>query len=172
MDEHEETLLRSAALQNAESIRLARRRAELQTEATLREQASLLDLTHDTVFVRDMRDTVTYWNRAAAELYGWTREEALGRVSHRLMQTVFPAPLAEINAELLRSGRWEGELVHSKRDGTKVSVASRWVLQRDEHGKAVAVLETNNDITERKRSEADLLHKTALLGELFEGEPG
>ena len=170
-DEHEETLLRSAALQNAESIRLARRRAELQTEATLREQASLLDLTHDTVFVRDMRDTVTYWNRAAAELYGWTREEALGRVSHRLMQTVFPAPLAEINAELLRSGRWEGELVHSKRDGTKVSVASRWVLQRDEHGKAVAVLETNNDITERKRSEADLLHKTALLGELFEGGP-
>ena len=124
-DEHEETLLRSAALQNAESIRLARRRAELQTEATVREQASLLDLTHDTVFVRDMRDTVTYWNRAAAELYGWTREEALGRVSHRLMQTVFPAPLAEINAELLRSGRWEGELVHSKRDGTKVSVASR-----------------------------------------------
>ena len=69
----------------------------------LREQAGLLDLTHDTVFVRDMNDVITYWNRGAAELYGWTREEAIGKVSHQLMQTIFPAPLEEINAELLRT---------------------------------------------------------------------
>ena len=62
-------------------------------EEALREQASLLNLTHDTVFVRDMNDVITYWNRGAEELYGWTREEAVGKVTHQLMQTIFPAPL-------------------------------------------------------------------------------
>ncbi len=142
-----------------------------QAEEVLRERARLLDLTRDTVFVRDMNDTITYWNLGAEELYGWNREQAVGKVTHQLTQTVFPAPLAEINAELLRTGRWEGELIHTKRDGTQVVVASRWALQRDERGNAIAILETNNDITERKREEAELLHKTALLDELFEGSP-
>ena len=125
-------------------------------EATQREQASLLDLTHDTVFVRDMNDVITYWNRGAEELYGWTREEALAKVSHALTQTIFPAPLADIRAELLRTARWEGELVHTRRDGAQVVVASRWSLQSDEQGRPAAILETNNDITERKRAEEEL----------------
>jgi PAS domain S-box-containing protein len=129
----------------------------------LREQAGLLDLTHDTVFVRDMNDVITYWNRGAEELYGWTREEAVGKVTHQLLQTIFPAPLEEINAVLLRTGRWEGELVHTKRDGTKVSVGSRWSLQRDDHGRPAAILETNNDITERKRAEEERRYNTRLL---------
>jgi PAS domain S-box-containing protein len=126
-----------------------------QAEEVLREQARLLDLTHDTIFVRDMNDVITYWNRGAHELYEWTREDALDKVSHELMQTIFPAPLAEINAELLRTDRWEGELSHTKRDGTQVVVASRWSLQRDEQGRPVAILETNNDVTERKLAEAE-----------------
>ena len=129
----------------------------------LREQARLLDLTHDTVFVRDMNDVITYWNRGAAELYGWTREEAVGKVSHQLMQTIFPAPLEEINAELLRTGRWEGELVHTKRDGTQVIVASRWSMQQDEQGRPFTTLETNNDITERKRAEEEVRKQAELL---------
>ena len=129
----------------------------------LREQAGLLDLTHDTVFVRDMNDVITYWNRGAAQLYGWTREEAVGKVSHQLLQTIFPAPLEEINAELLRTGRWEGELVHTKRDGTQVIVASRWSMQQDEQGRPLATLETNNDITERKRAEEERRYNTQLL---------
>ena len=129
----------------------AENRERRRAEEKLREQAGLLDLTHDTVFVRDINDVITYWNRGAEERYGWTREEALDKVSHQLTQTVFPAPLAEINAELHRTGRWEGELIHTKRDGTEVVVASRWSLQRDERGRPVTILETNNDITERKR---------------------
>jgi PAS domain S-box-containing protein len=121
-------------------------------EEVVREQASLLDLTHDTIFVRDMRDVITYWNRGAEQLYGWTRERALGKVTHQLMQTIFPAPLKQINAELLQTGRWEGELTHTKQDGTQVVVASRWSLQRDDQGEPAAILETNNDITERKRA--------------------
>jgi PAS domain S-box len=122
----------------------------------LRERASLLDLTHDTIFVRDIHDVITYWNRGAAELYGWTSDEALGQVSHQLMRTIFPEPLDQINAKLLRTGRWEGELIHTKRDGTRVVVATRWSLQRDEQGRPEAILETNNDVTERKEAEEAL----------------
>ena len=74
----EDSVLRSVALQNAESIRLARLRAEQQVEATLREQANLLNLTHDAIFVRDMNGTIKYWNRGAEELYGWPAEQAMG----------------------------------------------------------------------------------------------
>ena len=66
-------------------------------EEALREQANLLDLTHDTIFVRDMKDVITYWNRGAEERYGWSSEEAVGRVSHELTQTSFPKPLEEIH---------------------------------------------------------------------------
>jgi PAS domain S-box-containing protein len=137
-------------------------------EEALREQASLLNLTHDTVFVRDMNDVITYWNRGAEDLYGWTREEAVGQVTHQLTQTIFPAPLAEINAALLRTGRWEGELVHMKRDGTQVVVASRWALQRDQQGRPGAILETNNDITERQRAEAKLRDSERRYRNIFE----
>jgi two-component system, LuxR family, sensor kinase FixL len=144
-------------------------------EALLREQAGLLDLTHDTIFVRDMNDVITYWNRGAEERYGWPREQALGNSSHQLMQTIFPAPLEDITAALLRDGSWDGELVHTKRDGTQVIVASRWSLQRDEQGRPVATLETNNDITERKRMQEALdeaqanlarVNRVILLGEM------
>ncbi|MGA8689270.1 MAG: PAS domain-containing protein [Methyloceanibacter sp.] len=123
---------------------------------TLREQAKLLNLTHDSVFVRDMGDVITYWNRGAEELYGWHKEEAIGKVCHELLQTIFPSPLEEITGELLRTGRWEGELTQRKRDGTRVIVASRWSLQRDERGRPIATLETTNDITERKHAEREL----------------
>jgi PAS domain S-box-containing protein len=128
----------------------------MRAEEILRERASLLDLTHDTVFVRDMNDVITYWNRGAEELYGWTNQEALGQVSHQLMGTIFPKPLDEINTNLLRTGRWDGELIHMTRDGTRVVAASRWSLQRDEAGNPAAILETNNNITERKQAEEAL----------------
>jgi PAS domain S-box-containing protein len=133
-------------------------------ETRLRDQASLLDLTHDTVFVRGIDDVIAYWNRGAEELYGWPAKEAVGRVSHELTETVFPTPLEAINAELLRTGRWEGELVHTKRDGTRVTVASRWSLQRDAEGRPATILETNNDITERKQAEY-------LTGQVFKSSP-
>jgi PAS domain S-box-containing protein len=151
-----------------------RRRLELdiedlkRTEYVLRGHARLLDLTHDTIFVRDMSDAITYWNRGAETLYGWSRDEAIGKISHQLTQTIFPTPLDEINEELLRTGRWEGELVHTKRDGTQVVVASRWSLQRDELGRPAAILETNNDVTERKRAEAELGESEGRYRHIFQ----
>jgi PAS domain S-box-containing protein len=157
----------SASRRHAEQY-LRQARNELERKVAeqidaLREQASLLNLTHDTIFVRNADDAITYWNRGAEELYGWKAEEALGKVTHQLMQTKFPAPLEEIQAELLRTGRWEGELVHTKIDGTQVVVASRWALQRDGSGNPVGVLETNNDVSERKRAEDTLRQTQANL---------
>jgi PAS domain S-box-containing protein len=154
-EDNEDRLLRSVALQNAESIRIARQRAEQQAEAALREQASLLNLTHDSIFVRGINGAIRYWNRGAEELYGWTAEEVVGRIGYDLLKTVFPVSLEQIEGEVMRTHRWEGELVHTKKDGSQVVVASRWSLQRDEQGTPAAILETANDITERKRAEAE-----------------
>src|SRR6202162_601769 len=132
----------------------ARQLQELYKE--LREQASLLSLTHDSIYVRDMNAVIRYWNRGAEVLYGWSAEQAVGEVTHELLKTVFPVPLEQIEAELLRSGRWEGELSQSKKDGTPVVTATRWSLKRDEGGAPVAILVTSNDITERKRAEESL----------------
>jgi two-component system, LuxR family, sensor kinase FixL len=142
---------------------------------TLREQARLLDLTHDAIFARDTNDVITYWNRGAMELYGWRQDEATGRNAHQILHTIFPVPFDSIMQEALRSGRWEGELVHTRRDGTQVTVSSRWSLQRDERMRPVAVLETNTDISAHikaqealQESQAQLAHATRVttLGEL------
>ena len=136
---------------------LRQSRDELEKEVAVRtQQASLLDLTHDTIFVRDNSDIITYWNRGAEELYGWTPAQAIGKRSHDLLHTVFPASVEDIQAELLRAGRWEGELKHTKADGTEVVVASRWSLRRDKQEQPAGVLETNNDITERKHREEEI----------------
>jgi PAS domain S-box-containing protein len=144
-------------------LREARDRLQLEI-AERTQQASLLDLTHDTIFVRDMTDVITYWNRGAQELYGWTSEEAIGKHAHQLLQPVFPGPVEEIRAELLSSARWDGELETTKADGTRVVVASRWSLQRDLQGRPAAILETNNDITERKRREQEVRTLNEELG--------
>lgn len=137
-------------------------------EQSLREQANLLNVTHDAIIVRGQDDLVRYWNRGAEQLYGWTAEEAIGQPSHVLLHTVFPLPLPEINSILHTTGKWEGELIHVKRDGTRVCVASRWSLQRDERGGPMAVLETNNDVSERQRAESALRRSEAHLAQAQE----
>jgi len=132
-------------------------RDKLEVEVIERtQQANLLNLTHDSIFVRDLDFTITYWNRGAQELYGWTPEQAIGKRSNELLKTIFSAPPDQLQAELQRTGRWEGELKRTKADGTEVFVSCRWSLRPAEHGRPAAVLETNNDITERKRWEQEM----------------
>jgi PAS domain S-box-containing protein len=126
---------------------------ERRAEGLLREHADLLNLTHDAMIVRDMDASITYWNRGAEEMYGWTAEEALGQCAPELLKTVSAVPLEQIESQVLRTGRWEGELVHHRRNGTPVVVASRLALQRDERGEPVAILATNTDITQHKQAE-------------------
>jgi PAS domain S-box-containing protein len=130
--------------------------ARKMTEKQLHDQALLLDLANETILIRDINDVITYWNQGAERLYGWSRDEALGRVTHELFSTRFPQPLAQIRAELTAKGSWQGELVHTRRDGSFVTVASSWTLQRDDSGEPVSVIEINHDITTRKRDEETL----------------
>jgi PAS domain S-box-containing protein len=133
-----------------------RRRVEAELLAERTQQVSLLNLTHDSIFVRNMDFIITYWNLGAQELYGWTPDDAFGKHSNQLLQTVFPAPLEDVHAELLRTGRWEGELKRTTAQGTTVVVAARYALRCDEQARPVAILETSNDITERKRREREI----------------
>jgi two-component system, LuxR family, sensor kinase FixL len=163
-------LERTRELTTSKEILEAEVKERRQAEEQLREKAALLDLTHDTVMVRDMNDCIRYWNRGAHETYGYTPEEAIGAVSHVLLKTVFPVPLEAIMTEVSREGRWSGELVHTRKDGASVIAASRWALQADSGGHPLGVLEINNDITDHKnteetlrRTQSELAHVTRVM---------
>ena len=122
----------------------------------LAEQAALLNLAHDAIIVRDLEGRIISWNRGARDTYGWSAEEAIGRVTHELLQSRFPVPLHEIEAAVLAQGRWDGELEHTTRDGRTITEASRWSLRRDEHGGPASLLEINRDISFKKRAQEEL----------------
>jgi diguanylate cyclase (GGDEF)-like protein/PAS domain S-box-containing protein len=127
-------------------------------EEGLARQAALLEQTHDAVFTRELGGKIVYWNEGAQRLYGWSKEEALGRISHDLLVTAHPIPAEEIVRTLKRNGQWEGELTHRARDGRRVTVWSKQVLAHHS-GASESVLETNKDITERKNLEDRLEHQ-------------
>ena len=135
--------------------------ARKKAERKLRNQALMLDQANDTIFIRDEEDRITYWNRGAQRLYGWSPEEALGQVTHILFRTQFPQPLDEIKAQLRAEGHWRGELVRTCRDGLQVTVYCSWTLQRDDGHQTSSVIETSHDITARKRAEDHL--KSSVL---------
>jgi PAS domain S-box-containing protein len=123
-------------------------------EEALHEQAQVMDSAQ--VFVRDMQSRVVYWPKGAEKLYGFTREEAVGILSHDLFHTQFPEPLQMVERKLFETGMWEGELIHTRRDGRVIVVSSAWALHRDGQGQPVRILETNIDITARKQVEEEL----------------
>jgi PAS domain S-box-containing protein len=127
--------------------------ARAETARELAEKARLLDLTDDAIIVRDIEGRISYWNHGAEVLYGWSREEALGKTSHALLQTHFTTPSEQITEELYTHGRWTGELVHTRRDGRRLTVLVRKTLDRDHEGNPSAVLQSLTDITERKEAE-------------------
>jgi len=143
-----------------------------QQTALLQEQADLLELTHDTIIGRTWDGTIKFWNHGAEEMYGWTRAEALGQQINSLLETRFPISREAMEAALLGEGRWEGELIHTKRDRTPIVVSSRQVVQCDGDGRPVAVLAINNDITERRRAadelERQVQQRTAHLNALLQ----
>ena len=138
------------------------------TEAELRQMSHFIDLAHDAIFIRDRDGTIRSWNRGAEQMYGWTKVEALGRISHDLLGTRFPVSLADLEDRMARDGSWEGELIHSRRDGAQIVVASRQVLDREVRGEPTVVLEINTDVTERKRAEEELRRASAYNRRLLE----
>ena len=129
----------------------------------LQEQSRMIDLAHDAIIVRSPQGVVRLWNQGAATLYGWTREEALGKITHLLLKTKFPEPFEEVERKLMNQGEWSGELVHTSRTGNPIIVTSRQVLQRGDHGQPDAILEINRDMTQHMQAEASLRSNEARL---------
>ncbi len=154
---------RSTELKYLNDTLLQEIRDRTQAEKTLRKHAQMLDLANDTIMILDLNYRITYWNSGAERLYDWHRAEALDQYVHTFLQTEFLQPIEEIKALLTQNGYWTGELIHSKRDGTRITVASRWTLQRDEMGNPCAILEINNDITRAKAAEEALRLKNQKL---------
>ncbi|MEG4807140.1 PAS domain S-box protein [Microcoleus sp. F8-D3] len=144
----------------------ARRRKE--AEETLRKQAQMLDLANDTIAVLDLNGAISYWNLGAKWLYGWRKSQAIGKNIHELLQTEWTQPFEVIQKVFFEKGAWQGELVRTKKDGTKITVASRWTLQRDDLDRPIAILEISNDISDRKRSEIALTESAQRFRATFE----
>lgn len=139
------------------------------SQQLLREEIRLLDIEPEPAIIREPDGTIIFWNRKAEELYGWTKDEAVGKCGHELLATSLPLPLEEINAALERNGHWEGEVVHSRKDGSRITCRSCWLVKRTP-GKQ-EILELNMDITRTKKLEAELrrLEVLTAVGEMAAG---
>ena len=107
------------------------------------EQLNLFDLLHETIIIRDLRGRIIFWNKGAMEMYGWRQEEAIGNISHKLLKTQFPQTLKDIERDFVENGRWEGQLVHTKKNGSLIVVKSRWVLNYGYQSEGDSLLEIN-----------------------------
>ena len=139
-----------------------------QEQIATAEQAALLELTQDSVFVIDLEGKVQFWSRGAEAMLGYSKEQATGKIAHEILHTEFPEPFGEITAELLRVGHWEGDLIKIAKDGRRVAVAGRWALQWAKRDQAPRILVINSDITERKRGEESLVLQREQLRALAE----
>ncbi len=127
-----------------------------QIEDQLRQQASLLDKANDAILVRDLDHTITYWNKSAEKLYGWTAEEAVGHKVSELLHND-DVQLLEMNALALANGEWNGEIQQRNKAGEELFVEGRWTLVRDATGQPKCILAINTDITQKKRLEDQVL---------------
>lgn len=134
----------------------------------LAEQANLLNLTHDMIFVRKHSGEITFWNHAAEEVYGWSSSEAIGRKADELLETRYPEDRDTVETTLMRTGRWEGTLEQRTRSGVPIVLDSRWSLQRDRLGQVMGVLETHTNITERNAAHAALVRSERRYRHMFD----
>ena len=135
-----------------------RQKAELK----IREQAALLDEARDAIFVRDLEQRVTYWNKGAERLYGWKADEILGKPASQILYKQDAPKRDEIWKAVAEHGEWTGELKQLTKAGTEIVVVSRRTLLRDTQGKPTAILNINTDITENKQLEEKFLRAQRL----------
>src|ERR1051326_7348368 len=130
-----------------------RKRAEEQ----IREQAALLDQAQDAILVRDLEQKILFWNKGAEKIYGWSSEEVIGKNAEELLYKEHSTQFDAARDAIIQNGEWKGEVQQIRRDGTPITVETRWTLVRDEQGKPKSILVINTDITEKKRIESQFL---------------
>lgn len=125
-------------------------------EDALQRQATLIDLSPNAIIVRRLDGTITFWNKGAEKIYGWTKQEALGKSTHKLFQTKFPESFDTITSKLKAEKYWSGELVHKTKSGQEITVQSWWLAEKTDHGEIDSILESNVDLTERIKAEVEI----------------
>ena len=125
-------------------------------EEQIAEQAPFLDKARDAILVRDLEGKILFWNKGAERMYGWTRQEVIGRNVGQLLYTN-PKKFERINGLTIRQGEWHGELQHLTKDRREITIEARWTLIRDNEGHPKSVLAINTDITEKKKIEAQFM---------------
>lgn len=137
----------------------------------LRAQISLLNLEPEFALMTNMEGVILFWSERAEAGYGWTSTQAMGQVSQQLLNSSFPKPLSEIKEELLHNGRWEGEIEHTRADGSIITVRSCWLLRKGVAEKEDAIIQINRDITEEKRIKQQMqrLDQLNLVGQMAAG---
>ncbi|PMB22621.1 response regulator [Fischerella thermalis] len=141
-------------------------------EEKIREQAALLDVTTDAIFVRDLDNRIILWNKGAENLYGWLVQEAYGKKVVELLYDDEPPEEVEIALlTVINQGKWQGELPRVTKSGKKVLVSSRWSLVCQEDGTPKSILTVDTDITEKKQLETQLFRAQRLesIGTLASG---
>jgi len=142
-----------------------------EAQLQIAEQASLLDKATDGIFLRDLSNQLTYWNKGAERLYGWTADEAIGRSVVELLHGEDTQAFDEATKQLMLNGEWSGELTKLNKAGEKLQVEARWTLLFDNKGRPKSILAINTDVTERKNLEAQFLRAQRMesLGTLAGG---
>ena len=148
------------------TLRDHRLRAETAAAETARESERqtrelLSILSHAPVLARGLDGRIRFWSAGAARLYGWSAEQATGAVARELLPTDFPVLEREAEAALLEHGEWHAELTRRACDGSTLQVASHWILHRDPDGRPDAVIEVDNDVTDRRRAQEALRQSDA-----------
>jgi PAS domain S-box-containing protein len=141
------------------------------SEAKIREQAALLDITTDAICVCDLENQIQFWNKGAETLYGWQVQEAVGRNFGDILDNEAAQENHEALLSVMTKGKWEGELTQITKTGKEILVASRWSLVRDAQGRPKSILIVDTDITEKKRLESQLFRTQRLesIGTLASG---
>ena len=136
-------------------------------ERALARQARLIDLAPAATMVLRLDGTITFWSQGAERFYGWTRQEALGVRVMDLLHTEYSEPFENIVAKLRGGGTWSGELKQNTRSGRQVVLESFWLAELNQQGQVDELLESNTDITERKRLQEHLQEEVdARIAEL------
>ncbi len=140
-------------------------------EQKITQQAALIDIATDAIFVRDLEHRILFWSKGAQRLYGWTQEETIGKTVQQLFNTLSDSQLSQALNLVLKQGLWQGELEQVTKTGQKIIAISRWTLVRDQSGLPKSILTVNTDITEKKKFEQQFYHSQRLetIGTLATG---
>ncbi|NRP85286.1 Blue-light-activated protein [Ensifer adhaerens] len=138
-------------------------------ESRLDEITQILDSAN--IVVHGFDGVISRWTTGCERLYGWTRQEAIGRVVHDLLSTIFPEPLSTIRDKIVQQADWQGELIHHHKDGRPIVVTSRWVAASTVDPGRQVIVQTNNDISDLKQIQADLAEREAHLRSILATVP-